>query len=213
MSFKTSAFEEEKRRFLYLFLNIISLAVSVVKITWWRLSSLLPFRLRTFFLLTFTLIFTSFFLLFFLTLDPDRSRTTCQMISSRGLPCEVHPVTTYQSYVVELHRIPAPGKPVAFLQTGLIGTSADFVMGEERMNFDLDLDSSSTSKSMAYELSKAGYDVWLSNNRGSVYGKGHQNLSSERDPKFWEFSFDQISVYDVPAFVDYVLNITKQGNK
>ena len=75
------------------------------------------------------------------------------------------------------------------------------------------LDPITPSKSLAFELSRAGYDVWLSNNRGSIYGKGHQNLSSESgDPQFWKFSFDEIARYDVPAVIDYVLNQTKQGN-
>ncbi|XP_017493707.1 PREDICTED: lysosomal acid lipase/cholesteryl ester hydrolase-like, partial [Rhagoletis zephyria] len=137
-----------------------------------------------------------------------RGKSTCELITSRNFDCEVHHVTTYQSYIVELHRIPSkPGKPVALLQTGLIGTSADFVIGEEKMVLDL----ITLSKSLAFELSRAGYDVWLSNNRGSVYGKGHQNLSSESgDPQFWKFSFDEIARYDVPAVIDYVLNQTKQ---
>ena len=61
------------------------------------------------------------------------------MISDYGYPVEVHEYTTEDGYVNTLHRIPraaAEGEADAdaadravFVQHGLLGTSADFVMG------------------------------------------------------------------------------------
>ncbi len=56
------------------------------------------------------------------------------MVRGHGYKCEVHRYTTEDGYVNTLHRIPPPtsannsGRTV-FLQHGLLGTSADFVMG------------------------------------------------------------------------------------
>ena len=59
------------------------------------------------------------------------------MISDYGYPVEVHEYTTEDGYINTLHRIPraaaAEGEAAAeravFVQHGLLGTSADFVMG------------------------------------------------------------------------------------
>ena len=52
------------------------------------------------------------------------------MISDYGYPVEVHEYTTEDGYINTLHRIPtANADRAVFLQHGLLGTSADFVMG------------------------------------------------------------------------------------
>ncbi|KAK9708416.1 alpha/beta hydrolase fold [Popillia japonica] len=63
---------------------------------------------------------------------------------------------------------------------------------------------------MAYILADAGYDMWILNNRGSTYSKAHVNLNPERDKTFWDFSFHEQGVYDLPQIIDYVLNLTRQ---
>lgn len=61
--------------------------------------------------------------------------------------------------------------------------------------------------SMAYILSNAGYDVWLGNARGNTYSKDHAKLSSWFST-FWDFSWDEIAMYDLPAMFDYVRYFT-----
>ena len=52
------------------------------------------------------------------------------MISEYGYPVEVHEYTTEDGYINTLHRIPGKAADRAvFVQHGLLGTSADFVMG------------------------------------------------------------------------------------
>jgi hypothetical protein len=51
-----------------------------------------------------------------------------EMITRRGYPVEIHYVTTADNYILEMHRMPNPGKQVVFLQHGLLCASSDWVM-------------------------------------------------------------------------------------
>ncbi|XP_044010326.1 lipase 1-like [Aphidius gifuensis] len=66
-------------------------------------------------------------------------------------------------------------------------------------------------RSLAMQLADEGYDVWLGNFRGTTYGRSHIKLSPN-DKKFWDYSFHEHGYYDVPASVDFVLNITNQNS-
>lgn len=65
----------------------------------------------------------------------------------------------------------------------------------------------------AFNLAKAGYDVWLGNNRGNRYSLSHATLNSS-DPAdevaYWSFDFEEMGLYDLPAEIDYILSITGQ---
>ena len=58
-----------------------------------------------------------------------------EMIRGNGYTCEEHRYTTSDGYINMLHRIPHGRKTgnssrgAVFLQHGLMGTSADFIMG------------------------------------------------------------------------------------
>lgn len=68
---------------------------------------------------------------------------------------------------------------------------------------------SGRQKSSAYKLSDAGYDVWLPNARGNTYSRRHIALNPD-DPRFWDFSWHEIGVLDLPAVIDYILMQTNQ---
>ncbi|XP_068205896.1 gastric triacylglycerol lipase-like [Palaemon carinicauda] len=99
---------------------------------------------------------------------------------------------------VNNHRngITAKGDPkVVFVLHCFLCSSADFVMNDH-------------NQALAFVLSDAGYDVWLGNNRGNLYGRRHLTLTPN-DPQFWEFSIDKNARYDLPAMLQYVR--TKTG--
>ena len=50
----------------------------------------------------------------------------------------------------------------------------------------------------------------LGNIRGNLYSRSHVTLKPS-DPDFWKFSFDEHSLIDLPAMVEYVLNYTNQS--
>lgn len=64
-------------------------------------------------------------------------------------------------------------------------------------------------KSAAYKFADAGYDVWIGNARGNTYSRHHITMDPN-DPKFWDFSWHEIGVYDIPATIDYILQQTNQ---
>ena len=52
-------------------------------------------------------------------------------------------------------------------------------------------------------LADNSFDVWLGNNRGCRFCREHSKLSSESS-KFWNFSFDQLAEFDIPALLKKV---------
>lgn len=111
---------------------------------------------------------------------------------------EEHFVNTPDGYILKVFRIPGseynpprPGKKVAFIQHGLLCSSADWVV-------------LGPGKAIAYMLVEAGYDVWLGNARGNTNSRKHLYLSPESQA-FWDFSWHEIGQIDLPAMIDYVL--------
>ncbi|XP_071452979.1 lipase 3-like [Hetaerina americana] len=124
-----------------------------------------------------------------------------ELIKYYGYPAEEHVVQTDDGYVLTMHRIPhRPGRSyrreqkVVFLQHGLLCSSADWVM-------------MGPGKAFALILADAGYDVWMGNGRGNTYSRKHISLSPS-DAKFWDFSWSEMGIYDLPAEIDYILNAT-----
>jgi gastric triacylglycerol lipase len=59
----------------------------------------------------------------------------------------------------------------------------------------------------AFILANAGYDVWMGNNRGSKYSKGHLTLSP-KDHAFWDFYQEDMARHDLPTFINYITEKT-----
>lgn len=118
-------------------------------------------------------------------------------IALDGYKLEVHNVTTDDGYILELHRIPGENQSI-LLQHALGGSSDNFILN-------------GPGEALAYALSDAGYDVWLGNNRGNVYSRNHTTLSPEHY-RFWNFSFHEMAVNDIPAMIDYILLTTEQSS-
>lgn len=133
--------------------------------------------------------------------NPDVDLTTPQLIRKYGYPAESHTVVTEDGYLLTMHRIPHGRKSAynftrtpVLLQHGLLGSSTSWIIN-------------GPNKSLPYILADIGYDVWLGNARGNTYSRGHVSLSTD-DPKFWDFSFHEMGVHDLPTEIDWILNIT-----
>ncbi|KAG2513532.1 hypothetical protein BBO99_00008691 [Phytophthora kernoviae] len=140
--------------------------------------------------------------------DPDVGLDVTEIVEARGYTVETHKVTTADRYVLTMHRLPetydesqsnsdpAANKPVVLLQHGLVDSSFTFVC-----NF--------RNQSLAFMLADAGYDVWLANNRGNTWSREHLDYTDD-DDEFWDFSWEDMGKYDLPAEIEYVLNTTEQ---
>lgn len=62
----------------------------------------------------------------------------------------------------------------------------------------------------AYILADAGYDVFMTNNRGNYYSRQHLLLNPDIIGEFWNFSYPQIALNDYTAVIDHILLWTGQ---
>ncbi|KAK3730943.1 hypothetical protein QZH41_008839, partial [Actinostola sp. cb2023] len=128
-----------------------------------------------------------------------------ELIKSRGYPVEEHDVITEDGFVLNIQRIPhgkhasvsSQPKPVVFLQHGLLMDSTNWILN-------------SANDSLGYILADQGFDVWLGNIRGNVYSQRHVSMDSNQGT-FWDFTWQDMAEYDLPAMIDYVLSISGQS--
>ncbi|KAF3662184.1 putative xyloglucan endotransglucosylase/hydrolase protein 2-like [Capsicum annuum] len=124
------------------------------------------------------------------------------MVETQGYGCEEHKVTTDDGYILSLQRIPkgisgkTATKPPVLLQHGLLMDGITWLL-------------SPPDESLAFILVDDGYDVWIANTRGTKYSQGHISLSSQ-DPAYWEWSWDELVDFDLPATFKYVHDQTGQ---
>ena len=54
-------------------------------------------------------------------------------------------------------------------------------------------------------LTDLGYDVWIGNNRGTIFSMEHISKDSEDwNGDYWDFSMDDYAIYDLPESINYV---------
>ncbi|XP_063702781.1 lipase 3-like [Culicoides brevitarsis] len=120
-----------------------------------------------------------------------------KVITREGYPYEMYTVPTDDGYLLGMHHIPAKN-PLPQHNNVLLMHAAMTAGGQFVIN---------GNKSLAFMLADAGYNVWIIHARGTSYSLKHQNLSSD-DPKFWDFSWHEIGMYDIPNTIDFILRKT-----
>jgi gastric triacylglycerol lipase len=117
-------------------------------------------------------------------------------------PVENHTITTEDGYILTFFRIQAkystivPGLPVVYLQHGLLDSSDTWIINSEPL-------------APGFIFANRGYDVWLGNSRGNKWAMAHVNMSSS-DKAFWQFDWDGMAQYDLPAAFTYIANYTSK---
>ncbi|PSS16117.1 Triacylglycerol lipase [Actinidia chinensis var. chinensis] len=135
---------------------------------------------------------------------PSADDGICQsMVETQNYTCEEHTVTTQDGYILSLQRIPlgrsggtSGNRPPVLLQHGLLMDAITWLLNP-------------LDQCLALLLADNGFDVWLASTRGTKYSLGHTSLSPE-DSDYWNWSWDELVAYDLPATFQYVHDQTGQ---
>ena len=121
--------------------------------------------------------------------------TPQQLAEEQGFEIETHKATTQDGYILTLFRVIDPKDTSSFLrekhplllQHGLSDSGETFMVNQE--------------SSLAFQLMRSGYDVWLGNSRGNQYSRDHISLDpmDQKDAKYWQFTFYEMGKYDTKA--------------
>ena len=129
------------------------------------------------------------------------------LITSKDYPLEMKHIVTSDRYILRVYRIPGPKgtdaaeqtkepKPPVLVVHGIIDSSDSFVCNEEEL-------------CIPFVLANCGFDVWILNTRGNKHSRFHLEYSTD-DEEFWNFSFNEVGKYDLPAVFDYIYKLTQQ---
>lgn len=136
--------------------------------------------------------------------DPDVHRSFEEMVIAHEFPLETHFVTTPDGYILKIYRIPGPKgsdpskdgikRTPVLLGHGLTDSSDGWIYNTEEL-------------APGYVLANQGYDVWLINIRGNRHSRENTHLSPDKK-EFWNFSFHENGLIDIPSVVDYIIEKT-----
>ncbi|GMR54832.1 hypothetical protein PMAYCL1PPCAC_25027, partial [Pristionchus mayeri] len=135
--------------------------------------------------------------------DPEAYMNATGMIRRWGYPAEKVDVITEDGHILSMFRIrhgraaeanSSCRRPAVIFSHGLAADSTQYIINPPE-------------SSPAFILADAGFDVFLLNHRGGTYSKRHLRLKPW-DNKFWQFTMDELSMYDCPAAIDKAMEIT-----
>ncbi|KAK7266930.1 hypothetical protein RIF29_19591 [Crotalaria pallida] len=138
--------------------------------------------------------------------DPPGQGLCASTVIAHGYKCQEFDVTTKDGFILSLQRIPAgraenkgagstKKQPVIIQHGVMVDGMIWFLNGPEQ--------------NLPFILADCGFDVWIVNTRGTRYSRRHIS----RDPssqEFWDWCFDDLSAYELPAIFDFVYNQTGQ---
>lgn len=118
-------------------------------------------------------------------------------IVDNGFKSEAYKVETKDGYILKLQRIgPKNSKgckiPIFLMHSAF--TSPYFYVNPP-------------NNSIAFYFADRGYEVFLGNARGSKYATHHKKYDTE-SVDYWRFSYHEIGLYDLPALIDYSLQLS-----
>jgi len=120
-------------------------------------------------------------------------------IQERGYNATKHWITSEDGYISRVIRISGSllspsslGKDSVLVFNGLGAGSANFIVQPR-------------SRNLAFTLADAGYEVWLADWRGTTPSMNHTYLDPNKDISFWNYTFEDVGVKDLPVFFNLIL--------
>ncbi|XP_057983559.1 triacylglycerol lipase 2-like [Malania oleifera] len=137
---------------------------------------------------------------------PAGSAICAAAVVVHGYKCQEFEVKTEDGYILSLQRIPEgrsgnggsgdKQKPPVLIQHGILSDGMTWFLN-------------SPDKNLPFILAENGFDVWIANARGTNQSRRHVSLSSS-DPEYWNWSWEELAAYDLPANLDFVFSQTGQ---
>ena len=89
----------------------------------------------------------------------------------------------------------SPDKGAVLIQHGNLQDAASWIAAY----------TAESPKPMPLILADNGFDIWMGNNRGTEYSRGHTSSSMTIDTKeYWAFSYAEMAMYDDPANIKMI---------
>ena len=147
-----------------------------------------------------------------LTPIPDYGLSTPEVIGRRGFGYELHSVLSLDgSFENGIYRILPPatrtgrtGYPVLMVHGLLLSSNNYLVTGDDGFADEPD---DVMGVNLGFEIAKRGYDVWLLDQRGIGFSRNNTRFSPDQ-PGYWDWSLDDMALFDLPAVIDYVIQQT-----
>ncbi|KAH7852973.1 hypothetical protein Vadar_031619 [Vaccinium darrowii] len=127
-------------------------------------------------------------------------------VAVHGYKCQEFDVRTDDGYILSVQRIPegrvggggggGKTKQPVLLQHGVLVDGMTWLLN-------------SPDQSLAFILADNGFDVWISNIRGTRFSRRHATLNAN-DPEFWNWTWDDLVMHDLPSVIDFVFKQTGQ---
>ncbi|XP_022154145.1 triacylglycerol lipase 2 [Momordica charantia] len=124
-------------------------------------------------------------------------------VTIHGYKCQEIQVTTEDGYILNLQRIPEgrrgggpKKKQPVIIQHGVLVDGTTWLLNSPDQNLPM-------------ILADKGFDVWITNTRGTRFSRRHTSLDPD-SKEYWNWSWDQLVAYDLPAVFDHVSQETGQ---
>ncbi|XP_038881725.1 triacylglycerol lipase 2 [Benincasa hispida] len=135
---------------------------------------------------------------------PEELGICASAVTIHGYKCQEIQVTTKDGYILNVQRISegrreSSGgikKQPVIIQHGVLVDGETWLLNSPEQNLPM-------------ILADNGYDVWIANTRGTRFSRRHNSLNAA-DRAFWNWSWDELVVYDIPAVFDHVSQQTDQ---
>ncbi|XP_063923589.1 lipase member J-like isoform X2 [Zophobas morio] len=126
--------------------------------------------------------------------DPDTTLSIPQLIEKYAGKVELHNVTTEDGYIITMFRIPNGNRKGVILLHHSIATHSHIYLWQG-------------NNSLALTLWRDGFDVWLANQRGTIFSDKHVNMT-KYDFAYWDFSVHEMGLYDVTSELELIQSKT-----